>query len=347
MRRILFTTLLVLATTLGCLAQNKVNAMVDLKGLAGGGSLPKPAYKSQETGIVVVKVVVSPEGKVIEAVPGYIGSDTISKTLLSAAREAALKARFRMADGTDGNRTGTITYGFGVELNTDNVQGKGVDEDGFISIADLLDYHENGEYRVRATFFGISDEEILAFYVQQRADELLPVLLRQTQEAKEFYHYLMSIPQGTLVEITVRGSLTQVDFGNEKLKALVDADILSATSDDITLDGIQFQAEDPNIIPPKFQGQGTDFFSKWVNRHLVYPKEAKRKGIQGTVLLSFTIDKTGNLTQIKVLKSAEPDLDEEAVRVVSQSPKWTPASLTDGTPVNAQFTFPINFRLNR
>ena len=59
------------------------------------------------------------------------------------------------------------------------------------------------------------------------------------------------------------------------------------------------------------------------------------------------IDKTGNLTQIKVLKSAEPDLDEEAVRVVSQSPKWTPASLTDGTPVNAQFTFPINFRLNR
>lgn len=342
MKRIFFSLLLTLAVSLGCWAQNAVNAMVDIEGIAGGGSLPKPSYKSRETGIVVVKVVVNSQGKVIEAMPGYTGSDTTDPTLCAAAKEAALKARFKMADVLGGNCTGTITYGFGVELSTDNVQGKGVDPDGFISIADLLDYHEDGEYCVRAAIFGFADEEALIFYVQQREDEILPVQLAPSVDAAATYNSLKDLPQGAPIE--VKGTLSKLVFGEETLKALVNAEVLSATSNEVVEVERRTLADDPSIIPPKFKGKDANHFSQWVTKRLVYPPKAKKYYIEGTVLISFTINKSGDVVNVKVVKSVYPELDKEAVRVVSMSPKWTPA-LKDGEPVNVTYTYPVIFAL--
>ena len=72
--------------------------------------------------------------------------------------------------------------------------------------------------------------------------------------------------------------------------------------------------------------------------------KAKKYYIEGTVLISFTINKSGDVVNVKVVKSVYPELDKEAVRVVSMSPKWTPA-LKDGEPVNVTYTYPVIFAL--
>ena len=95
---------------------------------------------------------------------------------------------------------------------------------------------------------------------------------------------------------------------------------------------------------PKFLGGDASNFSKWVNQRLVYPEIAKENGVQGRVMLQFTIEKDGSLTKVKVLRGVDPSLDKEAVRVVSTSPKWSPGKQRDRA-VPVTYTFPVVFQL--
>ena len=97
---------------------------------------------------------------------------------------------------------------------------------------------------------------------------------------------------------------------------------------------------------PSFEGGDANHFSNWVNSHLVYPDDAKANSIQGRVTLQFTIETDGSVTNVKVLKSAHPSLDKEAVRVVSSSPKWRPG-MQRGKPVKVSYTFVVVFGLRR
>ncbi len=96
---------------------------------------------------------------------------------------------------------------------------------------------------------------------------------------------------------------------------------------------------------PLFQGGDANGFSKWVGSKVIYPTIAQENGIQGRVILSFRIGADGSLTDIKVLRSVDPSLDKEAVRVVSSSPKWTPGKQHNKT-VPVRYTFPVNFTLS-
>ncbi len=95
---------------------------------------------------------------------------------------------------------------------------------------------------------------------------------------------------------------------------------------------------------PSFQGGDANQFSKWVNQRLVYPEIAKENGVQGRVTLQFTVEKDGTVTKVKVLRGVDPSLDKEAVRVVSQSPKWKPGKQRDRA-VPVTYTFPVIFQL--
>ena len=96
---------------------------------------------------------------------------------------------------------------------------------------------------------------------------------------------------------------------------------------------------------PTFNGGSLEDFARWVQEHLVYPPKSIADNAQGRVLVSFTITETGDVADVKVLRSANEDLDAEAVRIVSQSPKWTPGT-KDGKPVSVQYNIPIVFKLN-
>jgi len=100
---------------------------------------------------------------------------------------------------------------------------------------------------------------------------------------------------------------------------------------------------DTALVQPEFQG-GINGWSQYLSSTIKYPAEAKKNNIQGRVIISFIVQKDGNLTDIKVLKGVEAELDAEAVRVISGSPKWKPGT-KNGEPANVSFTIPIQFRL--
>lgn len=95
---------------------------------------------------------------------------------------------------------------------------------------------------------------------------------------------------------------------------------------------------------PSFQGGDANTFNKWVQSRLVYPEIALENGIQGTVILQFDIDKNGNLVNVIVLRGVDKTIDDEAVRVVSSSPKWSPGRQRD-MPVKVSYQFPVVFQL--
>lgn len=95
---------------------------------------------------------------------------------------------------------------------------------------------------------------------------------------------------------------------------------------------------------PMFQGKDANEFTKWVYDNIVYPEIAKENGVQGRVTLQFEIGKDGTVTNVKVLRGVDSSLDKEAVRVVSNSPKWTPGKQR-GKAVKVKYNFPVTFQL--
>lgn len=98
-------------------------------------------------------------------------------------------------------------------------------------------------------------------------------------------------------------------------------------------------------VKPMFNGGDAIEFSKWVNENLKYPQAAKDAGVQGRVTLQFTVYPDGSVRDTKVLRGVNPDLDAEALRVVSASPDWTPGYVK-GEPVKVTYTFPVIFKLS-
>ena len=95
---------------------------------------------------------------------------------------------------------------------------------------------------------------------------------------------------------------------------------------------------------PAFEGGDASAFTKWVNSQIVYPQAAQAAGTEGRVVLKFKVGKDGSVQNVKVIKSVDPELDAEAVRVVSSSPAWTPGQ-QNGEPVAVSYTFPVIYKL--
>lgn len=88
------------------------------------------------------------------------------------------------------------------------------------------------------------------------------------------------------------------------------------------------------------------FLEKWVYQYLKYPEKAVMEGTQGRVMVDFIIEKDGKVTEVKVAKGVSPELDAEAVKVISASPKWKPGRLS-GNKVRTAMTIPVEFRLEK
>ena len=97
---------------------------------------------------------------------------------------------------------------------------------------------------------------------------------------------------------------------------------------------------------PTFMGSADpkDFLYRWVYQYLKYPKAAVSNGIQGRVTVEFTVDKSGDVQDVHVVRSADLLLDEEAVKVVSASPRWKPGQVK-GVPVSTTMSVAVDFRL--
>ena len=187
-----------------------------------------------------------------------------------------------------------------------------------------------------------ADTSLLAENKELIEEEIIPI----TQETPP--------PPPELAKIPILSD--QIDIIDDDIK--INDNIIN-TEDDASL-GVEIQdyveevheeVVEEETIPfqlveekPKFQGGDANDFTKWVNQRLVYPDVAKENGVQGRVMLQFTVNTDGSVSGVKVLRGVDPSLDKEAVRVVSMSPKWTPGKQRD-RKVKVTYTFPVIFQL--
>lgn len=95
---------------------------------------------------------------------------------------------------------------------------------------------------------------------------------------------------------------------------------------------------------PEFPG-GLDAMMKFLADSIVYPAEAKEKGIQGRVICNFVVMNDGSISDVEIVRGVDPVIDAEAVRVLESMPNWKPGKQR-GQAVNVRFTLPVVFRLN-
>jgi TonB family protein len=81
---------------------------------------------------------------------------------------------------------------------------------------------------------------------------------------------------------------------------------------------------------------------KYLSKNIIYPKEAKKLGISGKVFVEFVVDKDGSILDPKIIKGINEEVDLEALRVISQMPKWMPG-YQKGIPVKSKFVLPLKF----
>lgn len=95
--------------------------------------------------------------------------------------------------------------------------------------------------------------------------------------------------------------------------------------------------------PPQFYG-GNPAIQKYLTANLVYPEQARKKNIEGKVLVGFIVNEKGKVVSVNVLKPVNKLLDAEALRVIKAMPPWKPA-LKDGLAIAAPVALPIIFKL--
>mgnify|MGYP001305359462 FL=1 len=94
---------------------------------------------------------------------------------------------------------------------------------------------------------------------------------------------------------------------------------------------------------PEFPGGTAELF-KYLSKAIKYPVIAQENGIQGRVVCSFVVNRDGSIVDIQVMRGVDPSLDKEAIRVISEMPKWKPGEQR-GKPVRVRFILPVQFRL--
>ena len=98
-------------------------------------------------------------------------------------------------------------------------------------------------------------------------------------------------------------------------------------------------------IMPEFPDGGMSGLMQFLSKNIQYPINTQKNHTQGRVTVQFVVNKDGSISEPKIIRGVDPDLDGEAIRVISLMPKWKPG-MQKGQPVRVKYTVPVMFRLS-
>lgn len=121
-------------------------------------------------------------------------------------------------------------------------------------------------------------------------------------------------------------------------------------NNEFDINGLDYGTEDNDEIVAFLPSEDMPVFpgnvQKWIAKNVNYPVLAAENGIEGKVFIQFVVERDGRVSNIKVVRSVDPSLDKEAMRVISAMPKWKPGKQR-GIPVRVSYTLPIAFQLSK
>lgn len=126
--------------------------------------------------------------------------------------------------------------------------------------------------------------------------------------------------------------------------AAQEADVTSIPEPSLAPNGTIYIEEVEKM--PMFGKDGERELLQYVSANIKYPREARKKNVQGTVYVAFVIDKQGRVSTPKILRGIGSGCDEEVLRMLSSMPAWQPGT-KNGKPVMVQYNLPVKFSLKK
>lgn len=218
-----------------------------------------------------------------------------------------------------------------VRLNLEFLADRKVMEAGFATKS--YQYHLLGlAYNHK---YGLSNN----FNFSHLKQRIIMMNKKKSNGAGHIKYALFVLPAFALL---VAGNISCSQGASEKQDAkeeTVAPDSVAAPTDGVAKDEVFMVAEQM----PEFPG-GMKELLKFLQNNLKYPENAMKNNVQGRVIVQFVVEKDGTLTEFKVARSVDPDLDAEALRVLQIMPKWKPG-MQMGKIVRVKFTVPVSFKL--
>lgn len=151
--------------------------------------------------------------------------------------------------------------------------------------------------------------------------------------------------------ITIEADGKKTDVGSESEEAEEDDSTWKKDDSKSFSEKNDEEADDDKVLlspeeMPKFDGKDAlSAFREYVVKNLKYPENLENLRIEGTVYIQFVVERSGKLSNIRILRGVHPDIDNEVVRIIKSSPVWTPGK-QQGKQVRVAYTFPIAFQID-
>ena len=208
-----------------------------------------------------------------------------------------------------------------------------------------LEWHSGGAQDEAAELDSDDMVQDISFTPQQR-DDMIPAVKPQAA-ARSIAQKIKKVEVQTETEVAPKldqtnGEAEQGDGGAKEADDDSNDETAALPQQPTDLDNNPMALRVVEKLP-EFPG-GMVEFMKWITKNLHYPAEAQRKRIQGQVKVGFIVGKDGTVSELKVVKHADPLLENEALRVLRTMPKWKPGE-DKGKPCLTYFCIPVNFSL--
>ncbi len=221
-----------------------------------------------------------------------------------------------------------------VRLNLEFLADRKVMEAGFATKS--YQYHLLGlAYNHK---YGLSNN----FNFSHLKQRIIMMNKKKSNAAGHIKYALFVLPAFALLvagNISCSQDASQTEDAKEEVVAPVSPEAKEAPADSTAKEEVFMVAEQM----PEFPG-GMKEMLKFLQENVKYPENAMKNNVQGRVIVQFVVEKDGTPTEFKVLRSVDPDLDAEALRVMKAMPKWKPG-MQRGEVVRVKYTVPVSFKL--
>lgn len=221
-----------------------------------------------------------------------------------------------------------------VRLNLEFLADRKVMEAGFATKS--YQYHLLGlAYNHK---YGLSNN----FNFSHLKQRIIMMNKKKSNAAGHIKYALFVLPAFALLvagNISCSQDASQTEDAKEEVVAPVSPEAKETPADSTVKEEVFMVAEQM----PEYPG-GMKEMLKFLQENVKYPENAMKNNVQGRVIVQFVVEKDGTLTEFKVARSVDPDLDAEALRVLQTMPKWKPG-MQRGKIVRVKFTVPVSFKL--
>lgn len=219
-----------------------------------------------------------------------------------------------------------------VRLNLEFLADKKVVEAGFATKS--YQYHLLG--LAYSHKYGLSNN----FNFSHLKKRIIMMNKKKSNGTGRIKYALFMVPAFALL---VAGNISCSQGASEKQDAKEESvapdSVVAVPTDSVAKDEVFMVAEQM----PEYPGGMKELF-KFLQDNVKYPESAMKKNVQGRVIVQFVVEKDGTPTEFNVVRSVDPDLDAEALRVMKAMSKWKPG-MQKGEPVRVKYTVPVSFQL--